>query len=442
MLCKSSLRTLAPTLAFFVSVTNALVAPRSPTFFPFSFPFFGGGGERGHHHHDGNPGFGAGNGGGNQGSSSVCSNGQSTQNQVCCVWYDVLQDVQANLFSGGQCDDFAHDSLRLTFHDGIGFSFALTAQGLWGGGGADGSIIEHSDVEMSWGVNEGLELIVEEQRKIADTWGVSYGDIIQFAGAVSVRNCAGGPKIQFLAGRSKDTQAAPPNLVPEAFDSVDTILARMADAGFSANDLVDLMASHSIGFQEHVDTTVPGTPFDTTPQELDSQFFLETMLRGTINIGGQNTLNPGEALSPIPGEFRLQSDFLLARDGRTSCRWQEWAAEEANMQAAFATAMAKLAITGQDVSQLADCSEVIPNAQPYTPRLPHLPPQKSFFDIEFSCPATKKLGNGNNRGWQTLPGPLQRIPTIYSQPGFLRTVVQATTKGSGGIWDWISSLFN
>jgi len=154
------------------------------------------------------------------------------------------------------------------------------------------------------------------------------------------------------------------------------------------------------------------------------------MLRGTINIGGQNTLNPGEALSPIPGEFRLQSDFLLARDGRTSCRWQEWAgnygcsflfselliffstAEEANMQAAFATAMAKLAITGQDVSRLADCSEVIPNAQPYTPRLPHLPPQKSFFDIEFSCPATKKLGNGNNRGWQTLPGPLQRIPTI------------------------------
>ncbi|KAF5343577.1 hypothetical protein D9758_012984 [Tetrapyrgos nigripes] len=374
------------------------------------------------------------------GGQNTCSKGRSAKNAVCCVWYDVLDDIQANLFSGGQCDEGAHDSLRLTFHDAIGFSSSLFSQGQWGGGGADGSIIAHSDVEMQWGFNDGLQDIVEEQRGIADKHGVSYGDIIQFAGAVSVRNCAGGPKIQFLSGRSHQPQASPPNLVPEAFHSVSTILARMADAGFSANELVDLLASHSIGFQENVDTNpnVAGTPFDTTPQVLDSQFYLEVMLKGTVQTGGgTGQMSRGEALSPIPGEFRLESDRALARDSRTSCRWEEWAAQEANMQSSFATAMAKLAITGQDPSKLVDCSDVIPAAQPYTPKLPSLPPTKQFSDIEFSCPNPDGLNGGlsglagsgssasgssqngkgqqpnRNKGWQTIPGSVNKLPTKF-----------------------------
>jgi hypothetical protein len=76
---------------------------------------------------------------------------------------------------------------------------------------------------------------------------------IQFAGAVSVRNCAGGPRLSFLAGRPPPMQAAPDGLIPDPADSVDKILARMKDAGFSPTELVDLLASHSIGFQEQVD---------------------------------------------------------------------------------------------------------------------------------------------------------------------------------------------
>jgi hypothetical protein len=76
---------------------------------------------------------------------------------------------------------------------------------------------------------------------------------IQFAGAVSVRNCAGGPRLQFLAGRPKAVAPSPDGLLPDPADSVEKILARMADAKFSPSELVDLLASHSIGFQEHVD---------------------------------------------------------------------------------------------------------------------------------------------------------------------------------------------
>ena len=97
---------------------------------------------------------------------------------------------------------------------------------------------------------------------------------IQFAGAVAVSNCIGGARLQFLAGRSNDSTASP-DLVPHPSDSVDSILARMGDAGFSPAEVVDLLASHSVAAQDHVDTSIAGSPFDTTPSSFDAQFFVE-----------------------------------------------------------------------------------------------------------------------------------------------------------------------
>lgn len=80
---------------------------------------------------------------------------------------------------------------------------------------------------------------------------------IQFAGAVGVSNCAGAPRLEFLAGRSNFSLPSPDLLVPEPSDSVDTIIARMGDAGFSPNEIVDLLASHTIAAQDHVDPSIP-----------------------------------------------------------------------------------------------------------------------------------------------------------------------------------------
>ena len=138
---------------------------------------------------------------------------------------------------------------------------------------ADGSIIAHSDVELQNPANNGIDEIVETLRPLAIKHGVSFGDLyvgtlisywdvslmrahpssIQFAGAVGVANCQGGPQLQFMAGRSNDSQPAPAGLVPAPEDPIDDILARMADAGFSANEVVDLLASHSVAAQDTID---------------------------------------------------------------------------------------------------------------------------------------------------------------------------------------------
>lgn len=79
---------------------------------------------------------------------------------------------------------------------------------------------------------------------------------IQFAGAVGVSNCGGGPRLQFLAGRSNHSVPAQDGTVPEPSDSVTKILARMGDAGLSPSEVVDLLASHSVAAQDHVDPTI------------------------------------------------------------------------------------------------------------------------------------------------------------------------------------------
>lgn len=38
---------------------------------------------------------------------------------------------------------------------------------------------------------------------------------------------------------------------------------------------------HTIAAADEVDPTIPGTPFDSTPELFDTQFFIETQLRGT-----------------------------------------------------------------------------------------------------------------------------------------------------------------
>ncbi|KAJ7122103.1 manganese peroxidase 1 [Mycena epipterygia] len=296
--------------------------------------------------------------------SATCSNGRKAASNTCCVWYDVLDDIQSNLFEGGTCGDDAHDALRLSFHDSIAYSPLLTKQGKFGGGGADGSLIAFSGTELAYAANEGLGDIVEAEKRFADRYNVSYGDMIQFTAAVS---------------------AAPDGLVPEPFDSVDTMLARVGDAGLTPEELVDLLASHSVGIQEHIDPTIPNTPFDSTPTVFDTNFYLETLLPGTTWPGTLN--NKGEVQSPSKGEFRLESDAALARDSRTSCHWQSFVGDQLRMTQRFGTAMAKMALLGHDANSLQDCSVVIPPPTLPAPATVKLPFGKTPGDLELTCPA-------------------------------------------------------
>ncbi|KII86816.1 hypothetical protein PLICRDRAFT_177549 [Plicaturopsis crispa FD-325 SS-3] len=311
------------------------------------------------------------------------TNCPGSRNAVCCKWFNVLYDVQNNLFDGGVCGQDARSSIRLMFHDSVGLSKSLWSSGSFGGGGADGSIIKYSTTELAYTANIGLQDIVNALQSTADAHNVSYGDIIQFAGAIALTNCPGAPRIQFLAGRPDATAPAPPSTIaPAPFYTVDQILDRMADAGFSPDDTVALLASHSIGTQQTTDPTVPGAPFDSTPEVFDNQFYLEMLLKGKTYPGSGN--NQGEVKAPIHGQFRLQSDEAIARAPQTACKWASFAHDSHAMVDAFRDAMAKVANNGQNISELVDCSEVIPEGAGWkTPAT--LPAGHTVLDVEDSC---------------------------------------------------------
>ncbi|THH02945.1 hypothetical protein EW145_g6667 [Phellinidium pouzarii] len=296
-----------------------------------------------------------------------CPDGIHTAtNTACCTWFTILDDLQANLFDN-ECGQEAREALRLTFHDAMGFSPET------GGGGADGSIITFASTELTYAANDdgGVQDIVTNLTPFVSKYNVTPGDLVFFAGVVGLSNCPGAPTgLQFLTGRPLPVAAAPDGLVSLPTDSVSTILARFADVGFSADEVVALLASHSVAAADGISGTGHGAPFDSTAAVFDSQFFVETQLNETL-----------------PGAVRLPSDGLLARDNRTACTWQGFVTDEDGMRSAFAAALIKLSVVAQTTSDLTDCSEVIPGVQVDTAE-PYFPGTLTITDVDQACTAT------------------------------------------------------
>ncbi|KAK6966482.1 peroxidase [Favolaschia claudopus] len=336
----------------------------------------------------------------------TCATGQTTANAACCVLFPVLDDIQENLFDGGECGEEVHESLRLTFHDAIGFSptkAIFTDIFNAGGGGADGSVITFDDPETSFPANLGIDDIIDAQKPIIARHNITPGDFVQFAGAVGVSNCPGAPRLEFLLGRPVAKAASPIGLVPEPFDTITDVLARFAEVNFSPPEVVALLASHTIAAADHVDESIPGTPFDSTPGIFDTQLFIEMQLRGVLFPGDGS--NPGQVESPLEGIIRLNTDATLARDDRTSCTWQSFVNNQAKMQTEFRAAMAKMAIIGHSRANMIDCSDVIPVPKPVVGKA-HLPAGKSMHDIEQACATA---------AFPTLtadPGPQTSVPAV------------------------------
>nr|AAD46494.1 lignin peroxidase [Phanerodontia chrysosporium] len=341
---------------------------------------------------------------------ATCSNGKTVSSAACCAWFPILQDIQENLFNGGQCGAEAHESLRLVFHDAIAISPALEAQGKFGGGGADGSIMVFDTIETNFHPNIGLDEIVRLQKPFVQKHGVTPGDFIAFAGAVGLSNCPGAPQMNFFLGRPAPTKAAPDGLVTEPFHSVDQILARMADAGeFDELETVWLLSAHSVAAANDVDPTRNGLPFDSTPGIFDTQFFVKTQLAGTTFPGSGG--NQGEVMSPLAGEMRLQSDFLIARDTRTACEWQSFVNNQSKLTSDFQFIFAALSTLGHDMTTMTDCSDVIPISKPLRGDSARFPAGKSMKDVEPACAETPFPTLA------TAPGPATSVARVPPPPG-------------------------
>ncbi|THH05588.1 hypothetical protein EW145_g4686 [Phellinidium pouzarii] len=294
----------------------------------------------------------------------TCADGNVTSNAACCVFFPLLDDLQTNLFQG-ECGEDVHESLRLTFHDAIGFS----QSGKLNGTGADGSMILFADIETNFVANAGIDDSVDALSPFLTRHFVTAGDLIQFAGAVGTTNCPGAPRLEFLAGRANATFPASDNTVPLPQSDVDTILSRMGGWWLLAR------RSHQ------------AVPFDTTPFTFDTQIFLEVLLKGVGVPFGVNNTDGAEVDSPLPesNEMRLQSDFVLSRDSRTACEWQSMVDNQQLMMSNFKSAMAKLAVVGHNPDDLIDCSDVIPAATPPVAKPATFPAGTSPSDLQLVC---------------------------------------------------------
>jgi hypothetical protein len=332
---------------------------------------------------------------------TLCPDGVNTAiNEACCVLFPVVQDLVEN-FMDAECGDAAHGALRLVFHDAIGISPTL------GGGGADGSIAVFNETELSFPANLGIDDILDEIGPflLEHSNVMSPGDFIQLAGAVSLVQCPGAPRIPFFMGRAQPKAASPPGLVPQPFDSVASILERFNEVGFTTPEQVVSVVggSHSIAGADDIVPGLQGLPFDQTPNIFDTQIFIDVQLRGTLFTGPGG--NQGEVETAVLGTVRLQSDHLLARDSSTNCAWQSFATNQPAMAAAFGEGVLKLSLLGQTQSELTDCSEVIPAAIPLND-IPLLPPGLTQNDIEQAC-ATAAFPS-----LATQPGPATSVPAI------------------------------
>ncbi|RPD72078.1 heme peroxidase, partial [Lentinus tigrinus ALCF2SS1-7] len=214
----------------------------------------------------------------------------------------------------------------------VAFSPVGKAQGEFAGGGADGWTILFSETETNFHANLGTDdrcttettadLYVFLNSLSLDVHTVDIRCSIQFAGAIGIAQCPGVPQLGFMFGRKDAAQAAPNGLVPEPFDTVDSILPRMLDVGFHDFQVVWLLSAHIVAAADRVDDIIPRTPFDSTPEIFDTQFFIETQLRGQT-FPGQGGIQ-GEVMSHLHSDMCLQSYHLLARDSRTSCEWQSF----------------------------------------------------------------------------------------------------------------------
>ncbi|PPQ96866.1 hypothetical protein CVT26_006053 [Gymnopilus dilepis] len=330
---------------------------------------------------------------------ALCPDGvNSAANAQCCSLFQVREDLMNNLFEN-ECGDASHGALRLIFHDSVGIDPVV------GGGGADGSILTFNATELTFPANAGIDDVLDDVGPFALKWAhvLSPGDFVQFAGVLSLAACPGAPKVKFMMGRPPPTAASPPNLVPQPFDPVPTILARFGSIGIEPQEVVALLASHSTAGADDIDPNLQGLPFDISPSTFDTQIFIDVQLRGTGFPGSGG--NQGEVETAVQGTLRLQSDHLLARDSATNCFWQSFANNQELMMSQFAAAAFKMGLLGHNEADLIDCSDVIPQPPPFAGS-PSFPPGQTITDVEQAC-STAAFPD-----LPTQPGPPLVVPPI------------------------------
>ena len=141
------------------------------------------------------------------------------------------------------------------------------------------------NVEPNFDANNGIAAPVADLLPFLANHNVTAGDLIQFAAATGITQCPGAPRLSFVSGRPNATAPAPDGLIPLPTQDVPTLLARFKDAGgFTPDEVIALLASHSIARADHVDPTIQAVPFDSTPFVVSQHGLFDFDLQLTFHL--------------------------------------------------------------------------------------------------------------------------------------------------------------
>ncbi|KAF7368287.1 Peroxidase [Mycena venus] len=161
--------------------------------------------------------------------------------------------------------------------------------------------MKKSTSELGAVANNGVDEILELQRPIGIRDKVSFGDFIQFAGAVGMTNCPGAPSLEFMAGRFNFSFASPDGLVPEPTDPMIRLwLGLMQDFRPMKSWIFCTPGQFDSQFDSHFFIEVGsfvGIFF------FERQYLVKTLLTGSALPGNGSKMR--EVASPLGGEFRL-----------------------------------------------------------------------------------------------------------------------------------------
>ncbi|KAJ3082541.1 hypothetical protein HK102_001610 [Quaeritorhiza haematococci] len=213
------------------------------------------------------------------------------------------------------CNDIAAAWLRAAFHDAGVFRGGV--------GGADGSL----QFEASAPENRGLEGTISFFRQTKARFPeVSYADIVNWGGIISVKSC-GGPDIPFEGGRIDATGPQDVSVIPGNPESpISSLKQGFQGLGLSVQDFVALSSGgHTLGGRR---SRGAFEPFDQTPTTFDNQIFKDILANQTV----------------------LPSDSGLAADAETRTIVERFANDQNAFFTAFQQAYIKMMRIGPNAT--------------------------------------------------------------------------------------------
>lgn len=210
--------------------------------------------------------------------------------------------------------------VRLVFHDAG--SYSATA----GDGGVNASIQYELDRPDNFGLKRGWNVIEAAAKKLRGTAAegvVSRADLVALAGAYAVR-ITGGPAIQVPVGRRDAAGPDPDGRMPALDASAEQQIANFAAKGLSAQELVVLSGSHTLGSKGYGD-----------PVTFDNTYYKTLLAAPWADKSNEMAQHTG-----------IPTDHVLADNPELRPHIQRYADNQDAFYADFAAAYAKMASLG------------------------------------------------------------------------------------------------